>query len=163
MLALVMTIAMSPVFSLQCNVPIVTLSKEDLANFLLEIAPPFESLQGLVASVVPFLQNGVQVRKVCASCADYPNPDLCPSTAYGFDTDHSGLLLAPISTSSDETDVQPTLAAGTNLLNLHFHGAARHPQAVPSASWPPNLLTTAGFDVFLGLAFTGTTGTYTLL
>ena len=50
------------------------------------------------------------------------------------------------------------------MLNVHFHGAIRHPGAAPSsAAWPPNIVGEAGFDVFLGLVFSGTSGTYTIL
>ena len=149
----------------ECQEEVATyLSKDDLANLLIDLtalSPDFTALT--TGAIVPALQNGVQVRKICGSCADFFNQDLCPESVYGFDVPHSGLLISPLS-SSDNDNETAIIAPGTNMLNLHFHGVLRHPQAAPSAaSWPPNIFVGAGFDIFLGLVYSGTTGTFTLL
>lgn len=165
---LLSTLKTTTTTAFECQEEIATYSTNDLATLLLEITAPLPSLNSLVQrTVVSALQNGVHLRKICGSCAEYPHVELCPATVYGFDVPHSGLLIAPLSNENNDdatSTATPLLAKGTNMLNVHFHGAIRHPGAAPSsAAWPPNILGEAGFDVFLGLVFSGTSGTYTLL
>lgn len=155
--------------SFECNQVIATYtSTDDVASLFRSLTSPLLQFQALAEdAIIPAIQNGIQVRKVCASCAEYPNDELCPSNVNGFDVTHSGLLVVPLvavdgTTANDEAPAQVILP-GTERMNLHFHGVLRHPQAAPSASWPPNILVGSGFDIFLGLAFTATSGTYTLL
>ena len=159
--SLFLTATAATTCAVECQEEIGTYSTDELASILLELATPIPDLAALTAGVInPSLQNGVQLRKICGSCADYPNDDVCPDWVHGFDVPHSGLLISPLSTSSNEA----TLAAGTNMLNIQFHGAIRNPEAAPSSvGVPSSIFAGAGFDIFLGLVYTATTGTYTLL
>lgn len=154
----------------ECNQEIATYySANDVAQVLSQIVAVIPELAAFTqGNILPALQNGIQVRKVCGSCADYPNEALCPSHVNGFDVPHSGLLISPIRKKENDhetiDDDLELLQDGTKLLNLHFHGVIRHAQAAPSsAAFPPNILVGAGFDAFLGMVFSATTGTFTLL
>jgi hypothetical protein len=146
-----------------CGGTIATLSPVALADVLRDAATVAGTNFGffVASQVVPNLQYGLEVRKICGSCADVADldaADLCPPTTYGYDATHSGLLLIPTEATTGEWK------AGTSLLHVHMHGATRTTQAVPSQNLP-NLFvnTTSGSDTFISLVLSATAGVVTIV
>lgn len=143
----------------ECGETLGVYSTEDLAILFRSTFFSFLETDTILA-----LQFGLVVRKICGSCADHPQSTICPPTAYGYNATHSGLLLVPLGvppTSQNSSNPESTIKDGTSLLSVHFRGAVRTTQRVPSGVWPPSPLD--GFDVFMGLFFSSSTGTYTIL
>jgi hypothetical protein len=146
-----------------CGDVMATWSPDELAEVLRNSATPAGTDFGFFVAlqIVPALQYGLEVRKLCASCVDvaaYDDADVCPATAYGYDTTHSGLLLIP----TEEAD--GAWKAGTSLLHVHMHGADRTTLSVPSQNVPDLFLnTTSAGDTFMGLVLSATAGVVTIV
>eukprot|EP00978_Attheya_sp_CCMP212_P022447 scaffold66992_cov53-Attheya_sp.AAC.1 len=71
----------------------------------------------------PLIRNGVQIRKVCSSCASQADSmnntnsnqasylEYCGPDVYGYDTLHSGLLLLPVSEGDGESIKEGTMSS----------------------------------------------------
>jgi len=116
-----------------------------------------ESLGGLeaallIAALSAAAKNGIQVRKLCASCTDIQAPpsnydNFCGADDYGFDVRHSGLLFLPL--TADATSILP----GTHKSIVYCVGTRTNSQ--PSTEWEG---ANSGIEVFLNVALTVTTG-----
>lgn len=115
------------------------------------------------AVVLPSVEFGVQIRKVCASCSEFA-PDVsstsssttaaCLPDEYGFDALHSGLLIIPLD-DKNENQIKP----GTSTVNILCHGTQSGNQDIPSNQWS---IVNPSTQVLMGVLVSSMTGTFTL-
>ena len=102
----------------------------------------------LVVSSVDF---GVQIRKICARCSDYPpGTTTCLLDDYGYHALHSGLLIVPL-------DENNQIKSGTSPVNILCHGTQGGNQDVPSNQWSR---TAPDGQVLIAVLFTSISGAF---
>jgi hypothetical protein len=143
-----------------CNTVLATWTKDqvyEIVESALSAQLGSNSTEATVASftLLPAITYGVEVRRLCASCSDFPvaeqpeaYTDFC--TGYGSDTSFSGLLMIPL-------DEDGSLLPGTHAGNIFCHGTST--QSVPTTEFREGIL---GLDVILNIAITST-GAVTLM
>lgn len=115
------------------------------------------STEATVASytLLPAITYGVQVRRLCASCSDFPvdeQPEAYASfcSGYGSNTSFSGLLMIPLAEDG-------SFLPGTHAGNIYCHGTST--QSVPTTEFQGESL---DVQIMLNLIITST-GAVTLM
>ncbi len=108
---------------------------------------------GIKFALLPSMSHGVQIRKLCAKCTDFPSleeQDFCSPTAYGSNVLHSGLALIPLSNDS-------SILPGTHVGAVYCHGTS-------TSTVPTTLFNGAdsGLDILLNVAL-ASNGTVVLM
>ena len=145
----------------ECGQVIATVPTQELRDMLddlvvndLDLSVP--ELLLVQAGILPEVDYGVQVIKVCGKCSDYAGlyKGVCEPDDYAFDSTHSGLLLLPLVRDTTR------LVRGTRPLTILSHGTTPSNMRVPSNLW--NVSDPDGLVLF-GTLFTGMTGCVSLL
>jgi pimeloyl-ACP methyl ester carboxylesterase len=110
--------------------------------------------------LVPELDFGVKVVKICGKCSDFAETanlyeGVCQAEDYASDVIHSGLLMLPL-----ERDSSSQIASGTRPVTILCHGTEASNLSVPSNLW--NSTDPDGLVLF-GTLFTSLSGTVTIL
>eukprot|EP00977_Amphora_coffeiformis_P016987 scaffold5383_cov222-Amphora_coffeaeformis.AAC.28 len=101
------------------------LELRDLFRALLGDGPDSAIVEVFLSSV----DYGVQIRKVCGRCSDFPSgTTTCLPNDYAYDALHSGLLIVPL-------DQDNQIKSGTSPVNILCHGTQSGNQNVPSNNW----------------------------
>ena len=111
--------------------------------------------------ILPEVDYGVQLVKVCGRCSDHVGryEGVCEADHYAFDATHSGLVILPM-----ERDSTTRFARGTRPVTILCHGTQPNNLAVPSNLW--NATTTRDDPdglVLFGVLFTAMTATISIL
>lgn len=92
----------------------------------------------LQSLLVDPLKSGIQVVQVCGSCAtsipeseQASHQEYCGNGIYGYDQEHSGLLLIPTTASGDA----PTIVPGTHKGYIYTQGTRLSVEQFPSLLW----------------------------
>jgi len=123
------------------------LELRDLFRTFLGSGPDSAIIEIFLTSV----DYGVQVRKVCGRCSDFPSgTTTCLPDDYGYNALHSGLLIVPL----DEDD---QIKSGTSPVNILCHGTRSGNQDIPSSQWSR---TAPDPEALLAVLVSSISGTY---
>jgi hypothetical protein len=147
-----------------CGDILATLTKDDVvtvARNALAGRADSNTLAAIDFLLVPSITYGVQVRKVCSSCADHEEGCGQSSTSYGWNQTHSGLLFLPLEPVSTIESV--VLKQGMSLWHILCHGTRASTLEVPSNEWVDVSADASGAtpdaEIAVSLIFTATAGT----
>ena len=108
--------------------------------------------------ILPEVDYGVQIVKVCGKCSDYTGryEGVCEADHYAANVTHSGLAILPLA-----RDSSTRLVTGTRPVTILCHGTEPNNLAVPSNLWN-NTGDPDGLVLF-GTLFTAMTATISIL
>jgi pimeloyl-ACP methyl ester carboxylesterase len=148
-----------------CGEVLATLSTQEVRALLDDLITEnlnFSETELLVfrVGIVPELDFGVKVVKICGKCSDFLAETaslyegVCREEDYASDVIHSGLLMLPLERDSR------LIASGTRPVTILCHGTEASNLSVPSNLW--NSTDPDGLVLF-GALFTSLSGTVTIL
>lgn len=82
--------------------------------------------------VIPLIEHGIQIRKVCAACSDYDalsSTSFCSPEDYGSNVTMSGLVILPLTNSSENPVIEP----GNHVVSIYGRGTRIASE--PSTEW----------------------------
>uniref|UniRef100_A0A7S3LA13 Uncharacterized protein n=1 Tax=Amphora coffeiformis TaxID=265554 RepID=A0A7S3LA13_9STRA len=116
-------------------------------------------LAALRIGILPEVDYGIQLVKVCGKCSDYTgrHAGVCEADHYAANVTHSGLAILPL-----ERDSATRLVRGTRPVTILCHGTQPNNLAVPSNLWNTTNQDPDGLVLF-GVLFTAMTATISIL
>lgn len=148
----------------QCGEVLAILPTQDLRDLLEQML--VTNLQDLTeeemfvirVAILPEVDYGIQVIKICGKCSDYAGlyEGVCEAHHYATGILHSGLALLPLQRDSTR------LVRGTRPVTILHHGTQPSNLLVPSNLWNATATDPDGLVLF-GTLFTSMTATISLL
>lgn len=129
---------------------------------VLEEVEAFLSAAGASTSsfVLPLIEYGIQIRKVCAACSDYDDlssTSFCSSEDYGSNVTMSGLVVLPLTNSSES----PVLVTGNHVVSIYGRGTRVATE--PSSEWTSTVSTSSSPEPLFMAMVTAITGSVAVL